>query len=162
MKQRNRMVRIGTGLLILLITASFFSCSSNSLPEKMYYYEMTHNWKLKGDLPVQAFLITLQGIVNQHGPLLYFDHAPDYKYTTPTSVRKYYESSRNLNFTLLKSSEEAMETFKDKVKKYVVWDKENLTTLTVSVTVAGLEKAVVVSEELIPLMENCCIAWRIS
>ncbi len=154
MKQRNRIIRSGICLLILLITASFFSCSSNSLPEKMYYYEMTNNWKIKGDLPVQAFLITLQGVVNRHDPLLYFDHAPDYKYTTPTSVRKYYESSRSLNFTLLKSAEEAMETFKDKVKKYVIWDKKNLTTLTVSFTVAGLENAVVVSEELIPLMEK--------
>jgi hypothetical protein len=38
-----------------------------------YLMTMSDDWGIDQDLPEQAALITLQGVVNQHGPLLYFE-----------------------------------------------------------------------------------------
>ncbi len=57
-------------------------------------------------------------------------------------------------FTELKSLEQALKTFKQFTKGYVVWDKSVRSSLYVAFTVAGLERCVVVSEDLIPMMEK--------
>jgi hypothetical protein len=48
----------------------------------------------------------------------------------------------------------ALQRLKEFVRGYVVWDKSVRTSLIVAFTVAGLEKAVVVSEEMIPMVEK--------
>jgi hypothetical protein len=119
-----------------------------------YYMEMTDNWSMDGDLPEQAALITLQGVVNEEGPLLYFKYGPEWDFRFTEAIFDYYKAKKQFNFRQLRSFKQALTTFKDKVDKYIVWDKEERTSLIVAFTLAGLEDAIVVSEEFIPLMEE--------
>ncbi|HEX9973181.1 MAG TPA: hypothetical protein VGD14_14010, partial [bacterium] len=75
-------------------------------------------------------------------------------FTYTASVFEYYQKNRNYTFQELKTSAQALDVFKDKINGYVVWDKSMRTSLIVAFTVAGLERAVVVSEELIPMVEQ--------
>jgi hypothetical protein len=112
------------------------------------------NWEIDGKLPVNAFLISLQGLANDGAPRLYFVYPEKWDFLYTPTVLDYYKEKRNYSFVELRSPEAALRTFKANVKGYVVWDKAVRTSLMVAYTVAGLEKAVVVSEELIPMAEK--------
>ena len=66
----------------------------------------------------------------------------------------YLKEKRYFTFTELNSFEQAIRTFKDNIKGYILWDKKVRTSLIISFTLAGLEKGVVITEEMIPLMEK--------
>jgi len=119
-----------------------------------FYMEMSDNWTMDADLPEQAALITLQGVVNQESPLLYFVYGPKWDFRFTDEIKDYYEAKKQFTFKQLKSFRAALKAFEGKVHNYVVWDKAERTSLIVSFTVAGLEDAIVVSEEFIPLMEE--------
>jgi len=119
-----------------------------------YYMELEPNWEIEGKLPEKAFLISLQGIANLTGANLYFIYPKTYPYTYTRSVFEYYKDKRHYRFTELKTMEQALTKLKQNVKGYVVWDKSERTSLIVAFTVAGLEQAVIVSEELIPMVEK--------
>ncbi len=119
-----------------------------------YVMHMEDDWRIGGKLPEQAMLISLQGIANGDAPRLYFVYPPAWDFRFTPSVLEYYKNDRYYTFTELKTAEQALRTFRDALKGYVVWDKDVRTSLIVAFTVAGLEKAVVVSEDLIPLVEK--------
>jgi N utilization substance protein A len=66
-------------------------------------------------------------------------------------VLDYYRDERYYTFDELRSAEQALDTFKDQMDGYVVWDPEVRTSLIVAFTVAGLENAVVVTEDQLSL-----------
>lgn len=119
-----------------------------------YYMEMTDNWSIEGGLPEQAALITLQGVVNEEAPLLYFIYGPEWDFRFTKDIFDYYKANKQFSFRQLKTFRQALTAFQGKVGKYIVWDKEVRTSLIVAFTLAGLEDALVVSEEFIPLMEE--------
>ncbi len=119
-----------------------------------YYMEMTDDWYIDGDLPEQAALITLQGVVNEEKPLLYFIYGPEWDFRFTDEIFDYYQEKKAFSFRKLSSFKQALTVFNDKLDKYIVWDKEERTTLIIAFTLAGLEDAIVVSEEFIPLMEE--------
>ncbi len=119
-----------------------------------YVMRMTDNWAIDGKLPEQAFLISLQGVANTGAPRLYFIYGEKWDYTFTQSVYDYYRTKHNYSFTELRTADSALAALRPFVKGYVVWDKNVRTSLIVAYTVAGLEKAVVVSEELIPMVER--------
>lgn len=119
-----------------------------------YYMELEDDWAIDGKLPTHAFLISLQGLANASGPNMYFVYPDKWDFRFTPSVLEFLRDERNYTFRQLRTAEQALNTFKDHVKGYVVWDKNVRTSLIVSFTVAGLEKAVVVSEELIPIVEK--------
>lgn len=124
----------------------------NGLKEA-YYMRLEDDWKIDGKLPEHAFLISLQGLANLTGPNMYFIYPEKWDFRFTPNVFEFLEGERNYTFTQLKSAKQALKTFLSNVNGYVVWDKSVRTSLIVAFTVAGLEKAVVVSEELIPLVE---------
>jgi hypothetical protein len=119
-----------------------------------YVMRMTDNWSIDGKLPEQAFLLSLQGNANVGAPRLYFIYGEKWDYTFTQSVHDYYRTKHSYSFTELRTADSALAVFRQFVKGYVVWDKNVRTSLIVAFTVAGLEKAVVVSEELIPMVER--------
>jgi hypothetical protein len=119
-----------------------------------YFMHLEDNWEVRGKLPVQAFLISLQGLANSDAPRLYFIYPDSWPFTYTGSVFDFYRDKRFYTFTELRSPEAALETFKKFVKGYVVWDKSVRTSLIVAFTIAGLERAVVISEEMIPMMRR--------
>jgi hypothetical protein len=119
-----------------------------------YYMEMTDDWTIDGDLPEQAALITLQGVVNEGMPLLYFIYGPEWDYRFTGDIFDFYKAKKQFTFQKLRNFRHALRTFEDKVDRYIVWDREVRTSLIVAFTLAGLEDAIVISEELIPLVEE--------
>ena len=121
--------------------------------KEAFYMRLEDNWDIQGRLPVQAFLISLQGLANAESPKLYFIYPPKWDFTYTEDVFNFFKNNRNFTFRQLPTAQAALQTFKSSAKGYVVWDKQVRTSLIVAFTVAGLEQAVVVSEDMIPMVE---------
>jgi hypothetical protein len=121
---------------------------------RAYMMKLEDDWSIDGKLPLQAFLISLQGLANLKSPELYFVYPEKWDFLYTPDVLEYYKEKRNYTFVELRTAEQALQTFRNNVKGYVVWDKAVRTSLIVAFTVAGLEEAVVVSEEMIPMVEK--------
>ncbi len=119
-----------------------------------YFMKITDEWEVAGGLDRNALLISLQGNANRSGPHLYFIYPQNWPFVYTASLFDYYRNQRHYTFTELSSIEQALSVFKKDIKGYVVWDKSVRTSLIVAFTVAGLDSAVVVSPELIPVAEN--------
>ncbi len=116
--------------------------------------QMSEDWTIDGDLPTHALLLSLQGLANRNGPNLYFEYQPSWPWKITKPLRDFYERRHGYTFKPLSNVNEALELFSSAAKGYVVWDKTERTSLIVAFTVAGLDDVVVVSEELIPLVEQ--------
>jgi len=119
-----------------------------------FMYKMSENWDIHSKLPEQACWISIQGIVNETKPLLYFTFGPNYPFNCTDDLGRYLVERKNFSFTTLSSLEQGLSTFKDHLKGYIIWDKKERTSLIVAYTIAGLEKAIVITEDMLPLMEK--------
>ena len=119
-----------------------------------YVYQMSDDWDIHSGLSTQACFISLQGIVNEAKPNLYFVYGPRYSFNYTGELFRYLEKQKNFSFTKLNSLEHALEIFKQQIKGYIIWDKNVRTSLIVAYTLAGLDKGIVITEELIPLVER--------
>jgi hypothetical protein len=81
-------------------------------------------------------------------------HPPKFQWEITGPLYEFYQRKHGVKFTELKTADEALAQFKSSAKGYVVWDRAVSASLNVAFTIAGLEDAVVVSEELIPLVEK--------
>ena len=121
---------------------------------RAFAVKLQDDWDLRGALDVQAFYISLQGAANVTAPRLYLLYPDNWPFTYVQSVFDFYKQKRHYTFTELRTPEEALKALRSEIKGYVVWDKNVRTSLIVAYTVAGLEQAVVVSEEMIPMVER--------
>jgi hypothetical protein len=119
-----------------------------------YVMRLEDDWAIDGGLPRQAFLISLQGLANSPGPNLYFIYPAKWDFRYTPGLFDFLQNERFYTFRELHTPEEALKTFRDRVNAYVVWDKAVRTSLIVAFTIAGLERAVVVSEDMIPIAEK--------
>ena len=118
-----------------------------------FLMEFDNRWDLSDGVPEKALLISLQGVVNKDGPELYFVYPPSWPWKITPAMRDFFTARHGFEFTELDDTAEALEVLGDQASGYVVWDKEVRTSLIVAFTVAGLENAVVVNEDLIPMAE---------
>jgi hypothetical protein len=121
---------------------------------RAFVFRLGDDWSVGGGLPVNAMMISLQGLANRPGPALYLLYPDDWPFTYVNSVRDFYTTKRRYTFTELKTPAEALQALGKNVKGYVVWDTAVRTSLIVAFTAAGLDDAVVVSEREIPLAEK--------
>ncbi len=119
-----------------------------------WYIALEDDWTIDGKLDRQACLISLQGLANVDGPNLYFIFPESWDFTYTPAVFDFYKEERFFNFRKLRDCRHALRTFRDKVNGYIVWDKQVRTSLIVAFTLAGLERGVVVSEVMVPLMQE--------
>ncbi|MGE5315359.1 MAG: GxGYxYP domain-containing protein [Acidobacteriota bacterium] len=123
-------------------------------PHKAFSMKLEDNWQTTGKLPQNAFLISLQGLANAKGANFYFEYPEKWDFLFTTSVLEFYKNQHNYTFTELKTPEDALTALKEHVKGYVVWDKAMRQSLVVAFTIAGLEQAVVVTDDMIPMVEK--------
>jgi hypothetical protein len=119
--------------------------------------KLEDDWEINGKLPPQAFLISLQGVVNSNSPQLYFVYGEKWDFRFTPGVLDFLKDKHNFTFTQLNSTQQAVDKFKNQIKGYVVWDKNVRTSLIVAFTVCGLESAVAITEDMIPMMEKAGI-----
>lgn len=118
------------------------------------YLVLKDDWKVKGGLGENAFLLSLQGIVNTDTPQLYFIYPDNYDYRFTPGMFDFYRHRQGYSFTQLHSMEEALTRYKGDVKGYIIWDQDVRTSLNVAFTLAGLEKAVVITADMLPLVQR--------
>ena len=119
-----------------------------------YVYQMNDDWDIHSGLSTQACLISLQGIVNEAKPNLYFVYGPKYAFNYTGELFRYLEEQKHFSFTTLTSLEHALQVFQQQLKGYIIWDQNVRTSLIVAYTLAGLDTGIVITEELIPLAER--------
>lgn len=122
--------------------------------DQAYVYQMTDDWEIRSGLGTQACMISLQGIVNEHAPNIYFIYGPKYAFNYTGELFQYLEKERHFSFTKISSLEQALQIFREQINGYVVWDTNVRTSLIVAYTCAGLDKGIVIPEDLIPLAER--------
>lgn len=122
--------------------------------EQAWVMHFDGNWLVAEGLPEKAMLISLQGLANRTAPRLYIVHPKDYQWEITEPLFEFYERKHGVNFTPLPTADEALSQFARYAKGYVVWDKDVGPSLNVAFTIGGLEDAVVVTGELVPLVEK--------
>jgi hypothetical protein len=119
-----------------------------------FFARLDDDWSIPGKLASNAMMISLQGLANKNGPVVYLLYPDNWPFTYVNSVFDFYKNKKYYTFKDLKTPADAVQTLRSYAKGYVVWDKAVRTSLIVAFTVAGLEDAVVVSEDLIPMAEK--------
>jgi len=119
-----------------------------------WFMKLKPDWDITGGLPVQAALISLQGIVNQDNPNLYFIYPKSWDFRFTPDVFEFLKDKHYYSFRELKNIDDAIKTFRQSINGYIIWDPQVRTSLIVSFTLAGLENSIVIDESLIPLMEK--------
>lgn len=141
-------------VIVTLVAMLAVTNRSEASGKEAYTMQMSEDWTIDGDLPVHALLLSLQGLANREGPRLYLEYQSSWPWTITKPLRAFYERRHGFSFTQLASASEALDVFSGAARGYVVWDRDVRTSLIVAFTVAGLEDVVVVSEDLIPLVED--------
>ena len=136
-------------LLMVLINLGFAYSA-----DQMYVMNLSKNWEIEGDLPIHALLISLQGVANLEKPRLYFLYPENWDFKFSEPLLNYYKNTREMEFRHLEHAEQALAELSQYAKGYIVWDKSVRTSLIVAFTAAGLYESVIVSEELIPMVEK--------
>lgn len=128
--------------------------ASPHLNEHGWTITFDDDWQVMGGLPAKALIISLQGLANREKPQLYIVHPKDFQWKITRQLFDFYQTRYGWTFTELHNAAEVLNQFKGYAKGYVVWEQETRTTLNVAFTIAGLEDAVVVTPDLIPLVEQ--------
>ena len=140
-------------ILSLALILSLAAGLRGAEPTSAFVMHFDSDWRVAGGLPQKAMLISLQGLANRGTGQLYIIQPPGYQWEITEPLFEFYQRKHGVKFTELKTADDALTQFKSVPKGYVVWDKKVGPSLNVAFTISGLEDAVVVSEELIPLVQ---------
>ncbi|MBD5777919.1 hypothetical protein IEN85_00235 [Pelagicoccus sp. NFK12] len=141
----------GKRFLAVAMLGIIGGCLGFGQAKEASYMEFDADWSLDGDLPEKAMLISLQGVVNKAGPKLYFRYPESWPWKITGELKSFYEARHGFDFLEVENAERALSAYASQVDGYVVWDKQVRTSLIVAFTVCGLENAIAVNEDLIPL-----------
>jgi hypothetical protein len=114
---------------------------------------LSENWRMDGGVPVHSLLISLQGLANRDYPRIYLEYPITWQWEIVRPLEGFLEKRHGMKFERLglDDADAALTKFSKYAKGCVVWDKNVRSSLIVAFTVAGLEDAVVVNEDLLPL-----------
>ena len=125
-------------------------------PAEATLIPLSANWRMDGDVPVHALLISLQGLANRGNPCLYLEYPKDWQWEIVRPLEDFLAKRHGVKFDRLAQddADAALARFGHYARGYVVWDKAVRSSLIVAFTIAGVEDALVVSADLIPLAEK--------
>ncbi|MEO6005105.1 MAG: GxGYxYP domain-containing protein [Opitutus sp.] len=125
-------------------------------PKRATLIPLSENWRLDGDVPVHALLISLQGLANRDEPRVYLEYPKSWQWEIVHPLIGFLERRHHVTFDrlALDDADAALTRFAKYAKGCVVWDKAVRSSLIVAFTVSGLEDLVVVNEDLLPLAEK--------
>ncbi len=145
-----------TKLLLLssVIIGGFISSTFGQPAKDAWVMRFDGDWNTARGMPEKAMLISLQGLANRDEARLYIIHPHNFQWEITEPLYDFYKRKHGIRFKEIKSADEALSLFKHHAKGYVVWDTTIGTTSNVAFTIAGLEDAIVVTEDQIPLVEK--------
>ncbi|MFI5355872.1 MAG: GxGYxYP domain-containing protein [Opitutales bacterium] len=123
-------------------------------PKEVWIIPVANNWELKGSLPVNLMLISLQGLANTDAPRVFIEYPPEWHFHDFIPVKDFYASRYGIKFTRLETPDAALAALGQFAKGYVVWDQQVRASINVALTAAGLLRGVVIDASLIPLAEK--------
>jgi len=123
-----------------------------------YLWTFGDDWRLAGGLAEHALVLSLQGLANRDAPRLYALYPDDWDYRFTPHFRDHLAARRGWTFTPLRDLADALARLGQYARGYVVWDPAVRASLLVAFTAAGLEDAVVVTADQIPLAEAAGLA----
>ena len=138
-------------LLALALTATLSAADSS---RTAFVMRWNLDWQVAGGLPEKLMLVSLQGLANRAAPQLYIVHPPDFQWEITEPLFEFYQRKHGVQFTGIKTAEEALTLFARHAKGYVVWDPAVPATMNVALTIAGLDDALVVTADQVPLVER--------
>jgi hypothetical protein len=114
---------------------------------------LSENWRLDGDVPVHALLLSLQGLANRDYPRLYLEYPKNWQWEIVHPLMGFLEKRHGLKFDrlALNDADTALKRFGQYAKGCVVWDKTVRSSLIVAFTIAGVEDLVVVNADQLDL-----------
>jgi hypothetical protein len=114
---------------------------------------LSENWRMDGDVPVHALLISLQGLANRDYPRLYLEYPKSWQWEIVRPLETFLEKRHGVKFDRLglDDADDALGRFAQYAKGVVVWDKSVRSSLIVAFTIAGVEDLVTVTEDQLPL-----------
>jgi len=144
------------GALVSSLGAQPIPHRAEYAPKEATIIPMSENWQMDGDIPTNVLLISLQGLANRDTPQVYLEYPTHWQWETVRPLIKFMERRHGTHFTRigLNDADAALALFAKHAKGYVVWDREVRASVNVAFTASGVLDAVVVSEELIPLVEK--------
>ena len=123
-------------------------------PKEAFLIPVKDNWEISGALPENAMLIGLQGLANTDAPRVYIEYPETWHFHDFNPLKDFYATRYGVKWTRLATADAALEELGHFAKGYVVWDKKVRPSLNVAFTAAGVLRAIVVDESLIPLAEK--------
>jgi hypothetical protein len=114
---------------------------------------LSENWRMDGDIPVHALIISLQGLANRDYPRLYIEYPTTWQWEIVRPLETFLEKRHGVKFDRLglNDAEAVLARFAKYAKGVVIWDKSVRSSLIVAFTVAGVEDLVVVTADQLPL-----------
>ena len=105
-------------LLIIVLLPVGRKALARESQKTIYCYVMSveGDWQIAGDLPRQALIISLQGLVNRTGPRLYVLVGQRYDYLDNDSILAYYHQYQHVDYTTINSIPDALRKFRKFVK----------------------------------------------
>ena len=101
------------------------------------------DWRVEGGLPEKVLLLSLQGLANRTEPALYIIHPPEYQWEITGPLFEFYERKHHVQFTEIKTADEALTRFAKAARGYVVWDPAVSATMNATAAAkTGLQRAV--------------------
>ena len=135
-------------------------------PKTAFLIPVKDNWELtisdkkspnfgqEGALAENLMLIALQGLANTDAPRVYIEYPETWHFHDFNPLKDFYATKYGVKFTRLATPDAALTELSHFAKGYVVWDRKVRTSINVALTAAGVLRAVVVDESLIPLAEK--------
>jgi hypothetical protein len=114
---------------------------------------LSENWRLDGDVPVHALLLSLQGLANRDHPRLYLEYPRSWQWEIVHPLMGFLEQRHRMKFDrlALNDADAALNHFGKFAKGCVVWDKAVRSSLIVAFTIAGVEDLVVINADQLNL-----------
>lgn len=122
-------------------------------PESATLIPLSENWRLDGDVPVHALLLSVQGLANRDTPRVYLEYPKNWQWEIVHPLIGFLEKRHGVRFDrlALNDADAALTRFAKYAKGCVVWDKNVRSSLIVAFTIAGVEDLVVVNEDQLAL-----------
>ena len=114
---------------------------------------LSENWRMDGDVPVHALLISLQGLANRDSPQIYLEYPKSWQWEIVHPLIGFLEKRHGIKFDRLglDDADAALDRFAKSARGCVVWDKAVRSSVIVAFTISGVDDLLVVNEDQLAL-----------